>query len=67
MVTPCIPSCRYGGPGATEEGAAEEAKKILNHTFTSYSRPSASRLLEVLIARVVGCEPARSSCDVILC
>jgi hypothetical protein len=46
---PCIPSCRHGGPGAIEEGAVEEAKKRLNHTFASSSRLSASHLLEVLI------------------
>jgi hypothetical protein len=68
MVTLCIPSCRHGGPGTTEEGAAgEEEKKRLNRTFGSSSTPSASHLLEVLITRVVGCKPARSSCNVVLC
>jgi hypothetical protein len=54
MVIPTVPSCRYGGPGTTEEGAAEEAKKKgLKHTFASYARPSAFHPLVVLIIRVV--------------
>jgi hypothetical protein len=40
-------------------------KQRLNHTFASSSAPSASHLLEVLITRVVGCKPARSSCNVV--
>jgi hypothetical protein len=46
--SPQLPSCRYGGPGTTEEGAAEEAKKKgLKHTFASYARPSAFHPLVV--------------------
>jgi hypothetical protein len=55
MVTPVHSKLPSQCPGATEEGAAEEAKKRLNHTFASSSPPSASHLLEVLITKVVGC------------
>jgi hypothetical protein len=51
----------------TEEGAAEEAKKRLNHTFASYTRPSAFHLLLVLVTKVVRCNPARSICNVVSC
>jgi hypothetical protein len=66
MVTLVPSKLPHGGPGTTEEGAAgEEAKKRLNHTFASSSTPSAFHLLEVLITRVVGRKPARSSCNVV--
>jgi hypothetical protein len=45
----------------------KKQRKDLNHTFTSYTRPSAFHLLVVLIARVFRCKPARSICNVVSC
>jgi hypothetical protein len=60
MVIPTTSKLSSGGPGTTEEGAAEEAnKKGLKHTFTSYARPSAFHPL------VVRCKHARSICNVV--
>jgi hypothetical protein len=66
--TPQLPSCRHGGPGTTEEGGAEEAKKKgLRHTFASYARPSASHPFMILSNLVVRYNPARSICNVVSC
>jgi hypothetical protein len=66
LSSPQFPSRRHGGPGTTEEGAAEEAKKRLNHTFASSARSSAFHPLVVLITKVVRCKPGRSICNIVL-
>jgi hypothetical protein len=66
--SPQLPSCRHGGPGTTEEGGAEEAKKKgLKHTFASYARPSDFHPFVVLSIWVVRYKPAKSICNVVSC
>jgi hypothetical protein len=66
--SPQLPSCHHGGPGTTEEGGAEEAKKKgLKHTFASYARPSDFHPFVVLSIWVVRYKPAKSICNVVSC